>query len=58
MEPKWNQLYIYRLGINVWGNYIEFKQVYKYKIDSFSIPMFDSPKSDSPFQLFGNLCVY
>ena len=22
MESKWNQFYIYRLGINVWGNYI------------------------------------
>ena len=54
MESKTNRFYIYRLSINVWGNYIELKQVYKYKIDSISIPFLFS-KSDSLFQLFGNL---
>ena len=28
---------MYRLSINVWGNYIELKQVYTYKIESISI---------------------
>ena len=35
---------MYRLSINAWGNYIEIKKVYKYKIDSISIPLSDSQK--------------
>ena len=53
MESKWNRFYIYRLIINVWGNYIELKQVYKYKMDSISIRSILG-KSDSLFQLFGD----
>ena len=55
MESNIQSLDIYRLGINVWGNYIELKQVYKYEIDSISIPLSLFSKSDSLFQLFGNL---
>ena len=52
MESKTNRFYIYRLGINVWGNYIELKQVYKYKIDSVSIPPVNSQKVILCFNLF------
>ena len=50
MESKTNRFYSYRLSINVWGNYIELKQVYNYKIDSVSISSFLFSKSDSLVQ--------